>query len=277
MSASSFQSRRGCALTRRCASIFYMFVNCQPARRMCLPVLAPAQAFVRAGERRGKMRNSELRCGDGCARRCVPAAAFCHWRASVHCVSVAALCPHARSAIRFCRDALPLAYVQRCVSVAALCHWRMFSDAFLSRRFAIGACSAMRLCRGALPSARARRCSSVVTFCIGVCSAMRLWRGAYPRFTPAVCRMATNRTACDMLRFYSAGSRSPFVCSRCVGAVICLCGFTSGLGVSCRRSRRGAGDGVTGDAGNGAGGAAIVRFCAAALALRVFPRGVRWG
>ena len=39
----------------------------------------------------------------------------------------------------------------------------------------------------------------------------------------------------------------------------------------------GAGDGVTGDAGNGAGGAALVRLYAAALALRRFPRGVRWG
>ena len=35
-----------------------MIVNCQPARRLCWPVLAPAQAFVRAGDRRS---NSE--CG----------------------------------------------------------------------------------------------------------------------------------------------------------------------------------------------------------------------
>ena len=48
------------------------------------------------------------------------------------CVSVAALCPHARSAMRFCCGALPLAHVQRCGSVAALCHWRMFSDAALA-------------------------------------------------------------------------------------------------------------------------------------------------
>ena len=34
------------------------------------------------------------------------------------------------------------------------------------------------------------------------------------RFTPAVCRIAPNRTACGMLRSYSAGSRSPFVRSR---------------------------------------------------------------
>ena len=73
--------------------------------------------------------------------------------------------------------------------------------------------------------ARVRRCVSVAAFC--------------HRFTPAVCRMATNRTACDMFRSCSAGSRSLFVRSRGAGAVICLCWFTSGLGVSCRRSRRG--------------------------------------
>ena len=59
-----------------------------------------------------------------------------------------------------------------------------------------------------------------------------------PRFTPAVCRMATNRTACDALRSYSAGSRSPFVRSRGVDAVICLGWFTSGLCVFLWRSRR---------------------------------------
>ena len=83
--------------------------------------------------------------------------------------------------------------------------------------------------------------------CLGACSrvcprarlALRSWRGAFPRFTPAVCRMATNRTACGILRFYSAGSRSPFVRSRSVGVVICLCGFTLGLCVSLWRSRRG--------------------------------------
>ena len=31
---------------------YYMSANCQPARRQCLPVIAPAQAIVRAGERR---------------------------------------------------------------------------------------------------------------------------------------------------------------------------------------------------------------------------------
>ena len=145
---------------------------------MCLPVLAPAQAFVRAGERRGKMRNAEF--GIEVRGWMCLAMRFCR-----DALPLARVRP-----LRFCCDALPLAYVQRCVSVAALCPY---------------ARSAMHFCRGALPLARARRCSSVVTFCIGARSAMRLWRGTYPRLTPAVCRMATNRTACDMLRSYPAG------------------------------------------------------------------------
>ena len=38
---------------------YHMSVNCQPARRQCLPVIAPAQAIVRAGNG-GVMRNYEL-------------------------------------------------------------------------------------------------------------------------------------------------------------------------------------------------------------------------
>ena len=62
--------------------------------------------------------------------------------------------------------------------------------------------------------------------------------GVLRSITPAVCRLAPNRTACGILRSCSAGSRSPIVRSRDVGAVICLCGFTSGLAVSLWRSRR---------------------------------------
>ena len=53
--------------------------------------------------------------------------------------------------------------------------------------------------------------------------------------------------------------------------------FTLGLCVSCRRSRRGyRGTGIR-DTGYGDGGAAFVHFCASTLALKCFPRGVRWG
>ena len=63
-------------------------------------------------------------------------------------------------------------------------------------------------------------------------------------------------------------------------SVICLGWFTSGFRVSLWRSRRGyrgRGERKTGLRRNGAGGAAFVRFCAGALTLQVFPRGVRWG
>ena len=90
---------------------------------------------------------------------------------------------------------------------------------------------------------------SVAALALDLRSALRFCWGVCLRFTPAVCRMATNRTACGGLRSYSAGSRSPFARSRCVGAVICLGGFTSGLDVSLWRSRRGCRD-----AGNGGRG-----------------------
>ena len=140
------------------------------------------------------------------------------------CVSLAAFCPRHRPSLRSCRRALPsaspgLAFLSRrfalgiaqpCVSVAAFCLRYALAIASLSPRFALGI---------------AQPCVPVAALC--------------PRLTPAVCRMATNRTACGILRSCSAGSRSPFVRSRDVGAVICLCGFTSGLAVSLWRSRRG--------------------------------------
>ena len=87
-------------------------------------------------------------------------------------------------------------------------------------------------------------------------------------------------TVCGSLRFYSAGSRSPFARSRDVGAVICHGRFTSGLEVFLWRSRRGyrgRGERGYGERGYGAGGAALVRFYVSLLALPCFPRGVRWG
>ena len=146
----------------------YMFVNCQPARRLCLPDLAPAQAIVRAGERRG---DAEL----------LPSRA-------VGLAVLSRLCFDSRSVFAFLSRRLSSVHVRRCVSVAALP-------------------SRVWLC---VPVAALRPRARLVS---------RSCRGAYPRFTPAVC-LATNRTACDTLRSYSAGSRSPFARSRCVGAVI---------------------------------------------------------
>ena len=64
-------------------------------------------------------------------------------------------------------------------------------------------------------------------------------RDVLRQITPAVCRIAPNRTACEMLRSYSrVGSKSPVVRSQIVGAVIGRIWFTLGLCVSYRRFRR---------------------------------------
>ncbi len=65
-----------------------------------------------------------------------------------------------------------------------------------------------------------------------------------------------------------------FVRSRSVGAVICLCGFTSGLCVSLWRSRRVTGVRRTGIRGRRCG---LCAFLRRRIGLGVFPRGVRWG
>ena len=111
---------------------------------------------------------------------------------------------------------------------------------------------------GRVVLARGWLCVPVAALFLGSRPALRFCRGAFPRFTPAVC-LATNRTACDILRSYSAGSKSPFVRSRGVSAVICLCWFTSGLAVSLWRSRRGAGDVKDGERGWRRGACASLR------------------
>ena len=136
---------------------------------------------------------------------------------------VTVFCPRFAPALRFCCRVLTSVYVRAGVA-SRLCPRFAPGLAILLSRFDFGLCPRWR-CGAALPSVRARLIVSVEVF--------------YPRFTPAVCRIAPNRTACDILRFYSAGSRSPFVRSRGVGTVICLGRFTSGLFVYLWRSRRG--------------------------------------
>ena len=123
---------------------------------------------------------------------------------------------------------------------------------------------------------------------------MRFCWGVLPRFTPDIAFLlgcfASVHACClphsakqDGLRYLAflfRGSRSPFVRSRGVGAVIFLGRFTSGLCVYLWRSRRGCrGHGGCGErgTGDGTGCVAFVRLCAGTLALLCFPRGVRWG
>ena len=127
---------------------------------------------------------------------------------------------------------------------------------------AFGSRPALRLCRCVLHSVRAfaflsqhfaavqaRRCVSVGMFSLGSRLTLRFYRGVLPRFTPAVCRIAPNRTACGILRFYSAG-RDRHLC------VLAVLARLSSLAGSLRVWAFVCGDldgvaGETGDAGDG--------------------------
>ncbi len=189
-------------------------MNCAPAKGCVWPVLAPARAWVRAGERRS---NSE------CGMR--------NWGAGLSASGLAAL------ARRFVS-----VHARRCGSVVAFC--RRFASGLdvLLERFAIDSRPALRFWRGGLPSVH------------------------------ACCLSRDKQDGLRYIAFLFRGSRSPFARSRGVGAVIWLGRFTSGLAVYLWRSRQG-----YRSTGNGADGAAFVRFCAATSALICFPRGVRWG
>ena len=82
-------------------------------------------------------------------------------------------------------------------------------------------------------------CGSIQMSCVRSAPVMRSYRNVSRSITPAVCRIAPNRTACGRLRSYSAVGRDRY--SRVLGcrAVIGLCWSTSGLRVFWRRSRRG--------------------------------------
>ena len=133
-----------------------MRVNCWPAKRCVWPVSAPAQAFVRAGERRG---NSEFGIGvrgmsasglPFLARRLPSARVWCY-------VSVAAICPRFMPGLPF---------------LSRLCPRRASGLPFLARRL-LSARARPSVSVAALPSARARSSVSVAAI--------------YPRFTPSYC------------------------------------------------------------------------------------------
>ena len=265
----------------------------------------PAQAFVRAGVRTGNAEFGIRNLGTG-----MSVSGDCGFGGAV-CLGV---CPALRLwrgvlpwfAFGLCVPvvALPSVRARHRVPVAALPS-RAPGIAFLSQlrpRFAFGLCvSVGALCLGS---------RSVFAFLSQLCPldarlALRLWRGGYVRFAPAVCRtdggiafgvrlsslfycgvLPSVHACClpcdkqDGLRYLAFLFRRVEIAIRAFSrrcSVICLCGFTSGLAVCLWRSRRGTRDGVTRRTGHGAGGAALVRLCASALALQVFPPGVRWG
>ena len=171
------------------------------------------------------------------------------------------------------RNDIPLYRIVNCAAARRLCLPDIVPAQGYRARGAVrrgdvvlSVCFAFGSCRACVPLGMSR-----VRFVPGV----RSYRNVLRSITPAVCRIAPNRTACDILRFYSAGSRSPFVRSRSALRLSALagslraCAFFYGDPDRERKERR--------DAENGVGGAAFVRFCVGALALICFPRGVRWG
>ena len=131
-----------------------------------------------------------------------------------------------------------------------------------------GGCSARRwgsLAGGMLVLCRA--CGSLGMSCVRSRLSLRFPRGVLCSLTPAVCRLCAKQDGLrDVAFLFRRGSRSPVARSRGVGAVICLGGFISGLYVSLWRSRRVTGTRGRSYEGDGAGGAALVRLCAIALA-----------
>ena len=89
-----------------------------------------------------------------------------------------------------------------------------------------------------LSSGSRRSCVSIGMFFVCLMPVIRSYRYVLRSITPAVCRIAPNRTACDMLRSYSAVGRDRHSCVLGCRVVIRLCWFISGLRVFWRRSRR---------------------------------------
>ena len=118
---------------------------------------------------------------------------------------------------------------------------------------------------GVLPSVHAGACSSIAVFCRRFTPGVRFYCSVLPSVHACLFSFVRKKeTACDMLRSYSAGSRSPFVRSRgalrlsaSVGSLRACAFFYGDL------------DELPGTRGtrNGAGGAALVGLCASTLAL----------
>ena len=175
--------------------------------------------------------------------------------------------------LRFCWGVLHSAHTRLSVSAAVLSLAHPVC-VILPRCFALGTCPALRFWRNCLPSAHAQHCGSSATVCTRLTPGLPFLTLLCLRLTPSIAvlaqllalgtrpglafllgRFASVHACClphsdkqDGLRcvaFLFRRVEIAFVRSRGVGAVICLCGFTSGLCVYLWRSRRGRGNGVT--------------------------------
>ena len=106
-------------------------------------------------------------------------------------------------------------HLRRCVSIAALCRRFAFGGAVLLQRF---------------PSVRAWRCGSGGAFCYRSMPLFAVLLSRLPS-VHACCLFRDKQDGLRNLAFLFRRGEIAFVRSRSVGAVICLCGFTSGLDV----------------------------------------------
>ena len=135
---------------------------------------------------------------------------------------------------------------------------------------------------------RARHCGSVAAVCrrfahgfavllrwfaLGLRMALRFCCGVLPRFTPVFFPLSGKKRRLAMSCVSIPPGRDRHSCVLAMSVWLSAFGrFTSGLCVSCRRSRRG-----YRGTGYGAGDVGFVHLCVITLALQCFPRGVRWG
>ena len=131
---------------------------------------------------------------------------------------------------------------------------------------------ALRFCCGDWPLVHACPRGSVVAFAFGSRLPSRLCRRVCPRFTPVFFPLSGKKRRLALSYVPIPPGRDRHSCVLAVS--VRLSAFMGSLHVwmffmAISTGYRGA--------GNGAGGAAFVRLCAAALALRRFPPGVRWG
>ena len=157
------------------------------------------------------------------------------------------------------RNDIPLYRIVNCAAARLLCLPDIVPAQGYRARGAVrrgdvvlSVCFAFGSCRACVPLGMSR-----VRFVPGVRSYRNVLRSIHagraflsecPAFDHACCLPHSAKQ--DGLRYlaflFRRGSRSPFVRSRIVGAVIRLCGFTSGLCVSLWRSRRVTGERRTG-------------------------------
>ena len=119
-------------------------------------------------------------------------------RLSDSCAPIAVLCVHLTPAIRFCwsvwRSVTHPQTMDEDVhrTRRALCFIQNAYKPWLIRAIAFGS---------------RRLCVSVGVFRVWFTPVIRFYRDVLRSITPAVCRIAPNRTACEMLRSYSAVGR----------------------------------------------------------------------